>query len=64
LPRIRHDQLVVMSSLNEVRNVKANKRADVIVTVAEKTRITQAARASGISTGEYMRRAAAAYGPP
>lgn len=43
---------------------KATKRVDVLVTVAEKTRITQAARASGISTGEYMRRAAAAYCPP
>lgn len=43
---------------------KVTKRVDVLVTAAEKNRINQAARASGISTGEYMRRAAAAYCPP
>lgn len=43
---------------------KATKRVDALVTAAEKARITQAARDAGISAGEYMRRAAAAYCPP
>lgn len=42
---------------------KATKRVDVLVTAAEKTRITQAARDAGISTGAFMRRAATAYCP-
>lgn len=43
---------------------KATERVDFLVTAAEKTRITQAARDAGISTGEYMRRAAVLYCNP
>lgn len=39
-------------------------RIDVRVTADEKDRITAAARALGISTGEYLRRSAAGYGAP
>jgi hypothetical protein len=43
---------------------KATKRVDVLVTAAEKTRVTEAVRTVGISTGAYMRGAAAAYRLP
>lgn len=42
----------------------AIERLNVVVTADEKIRITRAARDAGISTGEYMRRAAAAYFTP
>lgn len=42
---------------------KLMDRIDVLLTTDEKRRITQAARDAGVSTGEYMRRAAAAYCP-
>lgn len=42
-----------------MKNVK--HRIDVIVTAEEKSRITNVAKDAGISTGELMRRAAAAY---
>lgn len=43
---------------------KLTKRIDVLVTPDEKRRITQAAKDAGVSTGEYIRRAAAAYSLP
>ena len=42
----------------------AKQRIDVIVTKEEKSRITKAAMDAGISTGELLRRAAAAYCAP
>jgi hypothetical protein len=37
------------------------ERIDVLVSASEKARITEAARAVGISTSAYMRQAAASY---
>ncbi len=41
----------------------ATARIPVLVTNAEKARIVKQARAAGLSTGEYMRRAAASFRP-
>ena len=41
----------------------ANQRIPVLVTAAEKTRIAKRAKQTGLSVGEYMRRAAASYSP-
>jgi len=41
----------------------ANERIPVLVTRAEKARISKAAEAQGISMGEYLRRAADAFDP-
>jgi uncharacterized protein (DUF1778 family) len=43
---------------------RLTERIDVRVTADEKERITAAARAVGISTGEYLRRSAAGYSAP
>ncbi len=42
----------------------ANERIPVLVTSGEKARIAEMARRSGVSMGELLRRAAAAYRPP
>lgn len=39
----------------------ANQRIPVLVTEKEKAQIAQAAKTAGVSMGEYLRRAAAAY---
>ncbi len=39
----------------------ATARISVLVTDAEKARIVKKAKAAGLSTGEYMRRAAASF---
>ena len=41
----------------------ATERIPILVSVDEKARISEAARAAGLSIGEYLRRAAAAYEP-
>jgi hypothetical protein len=41
----------------------ATERIPVLVTAAEKGRIAKLARAAGMSMGEYLRRAAAAFRP-
>lgn len=41
----------------------ANQRIPVLVTAAEKSWIAKRAKKSGLSVGEYMRRAAASYSP-
>lgn len=43
---------------------KLTERIDVLVTPDEKRRITQAAKDARVSTGEFIRRASAAYSPP
>ena len=43
---------------------KLTERIDVLVTPDEKRRITQAAKHARVSTGEFIRRASAAYSPP
>lgn len=42
----------------------ANQRITVLVTATERTRIAKLAKKTGLSMGEYMRRAAASYKPP
>ncbi len=42
----------------------ATARIPVLVTEAEKARIVERARKAGISTAEYMRRAARTFSPP
>ncbi len=41
----------------------ANQRIPVLVTPTEKTAIARRAKKAGLSMGEYLRRAAAAYRP-
>lgn len=41
----------------------ANERIPVLVTAGEKIRIAEMAKAAGMSMGEFLRRAAAAYRP-
>lgn len=41
----------------------ANQRIPVLVTATEKTLIAKRAKKSGLSVGEYMRRAAQSYSP-
>jgi uncharacterized protein (DUF885 family) len=41
----------------------ASERIPVLVTGAEKARISKGAKAAGLSMGEYLRRAASAYRP-
>lgn len=41
----------------------ATQRIPVLVTVPEKARISKAARAAGVSMGEYLRQAASAFRP-
>ena len=41
----------------------ANERIPVLVTKAQKQRLTARAKAAGLSTGEYLRRAGDAYQP-
>jgi chromosomal replication initiation ATPase DnaA len=41
----------------------ANERIPVLVTAGEKIRIAEMAKAQGMSMGEFLRRAAAAYRP-
>ncbi len=41
----------------------ATARIPVLVTKTEKARIVKMAKAAGLSTGEYMRRAAASFRP-
>jgi hypothetical protein len=41
----------------------ANQRIPVLVTPREKSRIAEMARSAGVSMGEFLRRAAAAYRP-
>ena len=42
----------------------ATARVPVLMTKTEKARITKKARQAGLSTGEYMRRAAASFNLP
>ena len=39
------------------------ERIPILVTAEQKARIARAAEAAGLSMGEYLRRAAAAYDP-
>lgn len=41
----------------------ASERIPVLVTGAEKARISKAAKAAGVSMGEYLRRAASSFVP-
>ena len=41
----------------------ATERIPILVTAQEKTRIVRQAREAGVSTGEFLRRAAAAFSP-
>jgi len=43
--------------------ITANQRIPVLVTTGEKARIAEMARTAGVSMGEFLRRAAAAYRP-
>jgi len=41
----------------------ATQRIPVLVTAAEKSRIVKMAKGTGLSTGEFLRRAAASFSP-
>lgn len=42
----------------------ATQRIPVLVTTAEKSQIAKMAKSTGLSVGEFMRRAAASFSPP
>lgn len=42
----------------------ATQRIPVLVTTAEKSQIAKMAKSTGLSMGEFMRRAAASFSPP